>query len=103
MRTGWARIAGLSLVAGLGWAGMARAEEAAKSDEYFELMQVFVDTFDEIDQNYVKDVDRRQLIESAIRGMLSDLDPYSDYISPEELAKFNESVDQEFVGVGIQV
>lgn len=79
------------------------AAETGANDEYFELMQVFVDTFDEIDQNYVKDVDRRELIESAIRGMLADLDPYSDYISPEELAKFNESVDQEFGGVGIQV
>ncbi|RLS52663.1 MAG: S41 family peptidase [Planctomycetota bacterium] len=104
MRTVWTRIAGLGLLAGCSLASWAQAEDTPKNqDEYFELMQVFVDTFDEIDQNYVKDVDRRQLIESAIRGMLSDLDPYSDYISPEELAKFNESVDQEFVGVGIQV
>ncbi len=101
-----ARCACLALLgAGLGfWIGVIRAEEPANSgDEYFELMQVFVDTFDEIDQNYVKDVDRRKLIESAIRGMLADLDPYSDYISPDELAQFNEAVDQEFGGVGIQV
>ena len=116
MRTVLARIACLAILgAGLGfWIGATRAEEteqaeaappevATSKDEYFELMQVFVDTFDEIDQNYVKDVDRRQLIESAIRGMLADLDPYSDYISPDELARFNESVDQEFGGVGIQV
>ncbi len=115
MRTFAARFACLVMLGtGLGfWIGATRAEdpvkvdpattEPAKTDEYFELMQVFVDTFDEIDQNYVKDVDRRKLIESAIRGMLADLDPYSDYISPEELARFNESVDQEFGGVGIQV
>ncbi len=121
MRTFAARCACLALLgAGLGfWIGVIRADdpvptdpaktEPAKpdapktEDEYFELMQVFVDTFDEIDQNYVKEVDRRKLIESAIRGMLADLDPYSDFISPEELAKFNESVDQEFGGVGIQV
>ena len=116
MRTVLTRLACLAVVgAGLGyWIGATRAEDAAKPevatpeaaaprDEYFELMQVFVDTFDEIDQNYVKDVDRRKLIESAIRGMLADLDPYSDYISPDELAQFNESVDQEFGGVGIQV
>lgn len=119
MRNLLARVACLVVLgAGLGfWIGATRAEEPAKpetgaaataapakpEDEYFELMQVFVDTFDEIDQNYVKDVDRRKLIESAIRGMLADLDPYSDYISPEELAQFNESVDQEFGGVGIQV
>jgi len=116
MRTVLARFACLAILgAGLGfWIGATRAEAPATAeaatpdlatpkDEYFELMQVFVDTFDEIDQNYVKDIDRRQLIESAIRGMLADLDPYSDYISPDELARFNESVDQEFGGVGIQV
>ena len=118
MRTVLARFACLALVgAGLGyWIGATVAEDAAPpaapaaaaeasppQDEYYELMQVFVDTFDEIDQNYVKGVDRRKLIESAIRGMLADLDPYSDFISPEELAKFNETIDQEFGGVGIQV
>ena len=121
MRTFAARCACLALLgAGLGfWIGASQAEDPVKpdpaktepakpdaantDDEYFELMQVFVDTFDEIDQNYVKEVDRRKLIESAIRGMLADLDPYSDFISPEELAKFNEAVDQEFGGVGIQV
>ena len=121
MRTFAARCACLALLgAGLGfWIGASQAEDPVKpdpaktepakpeaantDDEYFELMQVFVDTFDEIDQNYVKQVDRRKLIESAIRGMLADLDPYSDFISPEELAKFNEAVDQEFGGVGIQV
>jgi carboxyl-terminal processing protease len=88
---------------------VARAEEqvaqadAAAHDEYYELMRVFVDTFEQIDKNYVKDVDRRELVEAAVRGMLAKLDPYSDYISPEDLAKFNEAVEQEFGGVGIQV
>ncbi len=35
--------------------------------------------------------------------MLSELDPYSDYISPEDLTKFTEAIEQEFGGVGIQV
>jgi carboxyl-terminal processing protease len=77
----------------------ARAEE----EDYYELMRVFVDTFEQIDRNYVKDVDRRQLVEAAVRGMLSELDPYSNYISPEDITRFNEDVEQEFGGVGIQV
>ena len=72
-------------------------------DEYYELMRVFVDTFEQIDRNYVKDVDRRELVEAAVRGMLSKLDPYSDYIGPNELTRFTEEVEQEFGGVGIQV
>jgi carboxyl-terminal processing protease len=76
---------------------------AADDDEYYELMRVFVDTFEQIDRNYVKDVDRRQLVEAAVRGMLSELDPYSNFISPEEITRFNEDVEQEFGGIGIQV
>ncbi|HVJ67472.1 MAG TPA: S41 family peptidase [Caulifigura sp.] len=73
------------------------------SDEYYELMKVFVDTFQQIDRNYVKDVDRKQLVEAAVQGMLEKLDPYSDYISPKDLQKFTESVESEFGGVGIHV
>jgi carboxyl-terminal processing protease len=82
----------------------ARADEKdPTSEEYYELMKVFVDTFQQIDRNYVKDVDRKQLVEAAVQGMLEKLDPYSDYISPKDLQKFNESVESEFGGVGIHV
>lgn len=84
----------------------AEAAEPAKTtsqDEYFELMQAFVDTFEQVERNYVKDVDRRKLLEAALRGMVRELDPYSSYIPPEELARFNQQVDQQFGGIGIQV
>jgi carboxyl-terminal processing protease len=64
---------------------------------------VFADTFEQIERNYVKDVDRRKLVEAALRGMMDELDPYSNYISPDDLAKFNVQVEQEFSGIGIQV
>ncbi len=86
--------------------GMAEeiAEPKSEKDaDYYQLMKTFVDTFEQIDRNYVTDVDRRKLMEAAIQGMLKDLDPYSTFIPPEELARFNQSVDQEFGGIGIQV
>ena len=76
---------------------------AASEDEYYELMKVFVDTFEQIDRNYVTQVDRRELVEAAMRGMLLKLDPYSSYIDKQELRSFNEHVEQEFGGIGIQV
>lgn len=79
------------------------ASGAEKDDDYYELMQVFVDTFEQIDRNYVKDIDRRDLLEAAIEGMLAKLDQYSSYIDPDELSRFNQVVDQEFGGIGIQV
>ena len=76
---------------------------ATSEDEYFELMKLFVDTFEQIDRNYVKPVDRRELMEAAMRGMVLKLDPYSSYIDTSELKQFNESVEQEFGGIGVQV
>ncbi len=80
-----------------------KSKADAKRDEDYELMRLFADTFEQIERNYVKDVDRRQLIQAAIRGMVTQLDPYSNYISPEELKRFNQEVEQEFGGIGIQV
>ncbi len=93
-----------------GWGTTAVADDQAEAapqltedEEYYELMQVFVDTFEQIDRNYVNEIDRRDLMEAAIRGMIARLDPYSDYISPDELDQFTEAIEQEFGGVGIQV
>ena len=79
------------------------ADSNQSNDEYYELMRVFIDTFEQVDRNYVTTVDRRELIEAAIHGMISKLDQYSDYISPDDLARFNQQVEQEFGGIGIQV
>src|ERR1700722_3115170 len=78
-------------------------KDAPPKDDYYTLMKVFVDTFQQVERNYVKDVDRRELLQAAIEGMMTKLDPYSSYISPEEMAQFSESVDQEFGGIGIQI
>lgn len=75
----------------------------SKEDQYFEMMRVFADTFEQVERNYVKEVDRRKLIEAALRGMMDELDPYSSYIGPDDLARFNVQVEQEFGGIGIQV
>jgi carboxyl-terminal processing protease len=74
-----------------------------KDDEYYELLKVFVDTLDQVERNYVDKVDRRELLESAIKGVLGKLDPYSNYISPGELTKFKDNVDSKFGGIGIQI
>lgn len=89
-----------SLMGGVETKGLS---EEPPSDEYYEIIKLFIDTFEQIDRNYVTDIDRRQLVEAALRGMLSRLDPYSSYIDREELEDFNTVVEQEFGGIGIQV
>ncbi len=84
-------------------------EDAASPDaqqqleDDFELLELFADTLDQVERNYVKDVTRRQLMEAAIRGMLRELDPYSNFIPPKQLDRFKVEVENEFGGVGIQV
>lgn len=102
VRTLWALVLVL-LVSPVDAQDETSVAEKPKKDEYFELMQTFVDTFEQVDRNYVKNVDRRKLLEAALRGMIRELDPYSSYIPPEELARFNQQVDQQFGGIGIQV
>ncbi len=72
-------------------------------DEDYELFSVLVDTLDQVERNYVKDISRRELVEAAIQGVLTKLDPYSNYISPGDLTKFRTSVESQFGGIGIQI
>ncbi len=88
-----------SLLAAGAWADQS---EGPKEDDYA-LHKLLVDTIDHVQRNYVKEVDRRELIEAAIRGVLSELDPYSAYIAPDELDGFRTAVDSKFGGIGIQI
>lgn len=77
--------------------------KAQRDKEEVELLRLFVDTLDQVERNYVKDVSRRELYEAAIRGLLSKLDQHSNFIPPAELESFRGSVESEFGGIGIQV
>jgi len=50
---------------------------------------------------YVDDVDSKQLVEAAIRGMLKELDPHSSYLNEEEVRAMNEPLQGNFDGIGI--
>jgi carboxyl-terminal processing protease len=80
-----------------------KAAAAAKVREEFELMKLFAEAYGQVDLQYVRDVDRRKLIDNAIRGMLTGLDPYSSWIPPQDLTKFEQYIDQEFIGIGLQM
>ena len=81
----------------------AVADEQNKERERYELMELFAETFQQIDSNYVRDVDRRELMEAAIQGMLRHLDQYSSFIPPPDVRRFTQIVEQEFGGIGITV
>jgi len=69
-----------------------------------ELFAPFWDTWDSITKSYVGEVDPQKLVQGAIDGMIGALDdPYSSYMSPEELQRARESIGGEFSGVGAEV
>ncbi len=74
------------------------------TDKDYELLRRLVDVMDQIERNYVdKGVTREQLLEAAIRGMMKELDPYSNYVAPSDVTAFRTSIDQKFGGIGLQV
>jgi carboxyl-terminal processing protease len=80
----------------------AAARRKAENEDY-EFYKSLADTIDQVERNYVKPIDRRELMEAAIKGVLSKLDPYSNYISPDEIGGFRTSVESQFGGIGIQI
>jgi carboxyl-terminal processing protease len=57
----------------------------------------------QIENNYVDPVDRKRITEGAIKGMVEELDPHSQYMSPEDYSLFQGETEGQFGGVGIEV
>ncbi|MBN1588875.1 MAG: S41 family peptidase [Pirellulales bacterium] len=81
----------------------SEAPPATTVEDEYELQRMLVDTLDQVERNYVKQITRRELVEAAIDGILRKLDPYSSYIAPSELDQFRTNMESQFGGIGIQV
>ncbi len=66
-------------------------------------LRLFTEVFDRIKNDYVEEVDDKTLLENAIRGMLSGLDPHSSYLDPESYKELQIGTTGEFGGLGIEV
>jgi carboxyl-terminal processing protease len=84
-------------------AGPLIAQEANNNASVYEQLDLFGDIFERIRAQYVEEVDEAAVIEAAIDGMLTSLDPHSSYLSPEDAADMRETTRGEFGGLGIEV
>jgi carboxyl-terminal processing protease len=66
-------------------------------------LRAFTDVFNQIRRNYVGEVDDKRLLDAAIQGMLSDLDPHSDYLPTTEYQDLEENSSGRYSGIGIDV
>lgn len=93
----------LGLIATTQIAGPLIAQEAQSNASVYEQLDLFGDIFERIRAGYVEDVDEKDLIEAAINGMLTSLDPHSSYLSAEDAAAMRVQTRGEFGGLGIEV
>ncbi|WP_296432735.1 S41 family peptidase, partial [Yoonia sp.] len=93
----------LGLLATSQIAGPLLAQEADSNTSVYEQLDLFGDIFERIRSSYVEEVDDSELIEAAINGMLTSLDPHSSYLSPQAAQRMRVSTSGEFGGLGIEV
>jgi carboxyl-terminal processing protease len=76
---------------------------SANSEETYEGLKLFSDVIEIVERNYVDPVDSKKLIEDAIQGMVSSLDPHSALLTPDAFKELQIDTQGEFTGIGIQV
>jgi carboxyl-terminal processing protease len=88
----------------------AEAESAASDDRpradaqlTLDDLRTFTDVFNQVRRNYVEAVDDHTLLESAIRGMLLELDPHSAYLPGDDFRHLEDSSDGRYTGIGVDV
>jgi len=84
-------------------AGPLLAQEAENKASVYQQLDLFGDIFERIRAQYVEEVEPEDLIEAAIDGMLTSLDPHSSYLSPDDAEQMRVQTRGEFGGLGIEV
>ncbi|HEX5776877.1 MAG TPA: PDZ domain-containing protein, partial [Caulobacteraceae bacterium] len=93
----------------LGAGSMAYVSQAAQANaqqpraKTYRMLELFGDVLDTVDRQYVAKVDDAKLIEAALDGMLTSLDPHSGYLSPENFEDMQDTTRGEYGGLGIEI
>lgn len=94
-------VMGLSLSVGGGL--LSNQKPASKEELAWEQAQLFAEVLERVKRDYVEPVDDAVLLESAIRGMVGDLDAHSEYLDASEYRDIRVSTTGSYTGVGIEV
>ena len=77
--------------------------QAKEQNEFYEKIDLFGDVLETIESDYIDEIDKSTIMDSAINGVLQSLDPYSAYMSPEVYKEMQTDTRGEFGGLGIEV
>ncbi|MBU0759572.1 MAG: S41 family peptidase [Candidatus Omnitrophica bacterium] len=79
------------------------AEKASKTDSIYKELELFSDAVSIIRSDYVEEPQAKDLIYGALKGMLSSLDPYSQFMDPDTYNEMKIETEGEFGGIGIEI
>src|ERR1700761_1017231 len=97
-------LVGLGLVGGFAAAMVALPEAKGANDaNTFNQLDLFSDAFERVRANYVRPVKDSELVDAAIQGMVSNLDPHSSYMDAKMYGDMQITTKGQFGGVGIEV
>src|SRR5690348_15476545 len=97
-------LVGLGLVGGFAAAMFALPEAKGANDtSAYGQLDLFSDAFERVRANYVRPVKDSELIDAAIQGMVSNLDPHSSYMDAKNYGDMQITTKGQFGGVGIEV
>jgi carboxyl-terminal processing protease len=103
-RKAWVGAVGLAVLLAVLFSGRGGVEKvAAVPKDSYEGLETFTNILSIIQKNYVDAVDTKQLIDGAINGMLSSLDPHSAYLTPDLYKELQVDTKGSFGGLGIEI
>jgi len=94
---------GLYLLSGGKDYSSAVAKEQESDTLIYEQLDLFGKVFERIREEYIEEVSTKDLVEAAIKGMLTSLDPHSSYLAPDDFEDMRTQTKGEFGGLGIEV
>lgn len=83
--------------------GEEKAPEQVEKTLPLDELRLFTEVFQRIKSAYVEPVDDAELLEDAVRGMISGLDPHSAYLEPDEFENLQANTSGEFGGLGVEI
>ncbi len=87
----------VGVLIGKGW------ERTGYASETYEDLQIFAEVMAQVKKHYVEETKTKDLVQGAVRGMLTSLDPHSSYMTPEMYKEMQVETKGEFGGLGIQI
>ncbi len=100
----WQAFILLFVTFGLGFMfGAAGASTGASNEDEYRYFKLFSEVYKIIKDNYVEQINTKEVIYGALGGMMKSLDPFSSFFTPEQYEEFKQDTAGEFGGIGIEI